>query len=113
MTRSLLLNVSAIALFATAHCLAADRPNIVIILSDDMGYADLGVHGCKDIPTPNIDRIAARGVRFTDAYANGAFCTPTRAALMTGRYHQRSGMEDLASARNPLPAAVKTLPDRL
>jgi arylsulfatase A-like enzyme len=97
---------------------AADRPklakpNIVLILSDDMGYADIGAHGCQDIPTPNIDRIASRGVRFTDAYANGSFCTPTRAALMSGRYQQRLGNEDLSNVTGPLPRAVKTLPDRL
>ena len=63
----------------------AQRPNIVLILADDMGYADIGPQGCQDIPTPHIDRIAARGVRFTDAYANGSFCTPTRAALLSGQ----------------------------
>lgn len=89
---------------------AATRPNIVVILADDMGYADIGVHGCDDIPTPAIDRIAREGCRFTAAYANGSFCTPTRAALMSGRYQHRCGIEDLGG---PLPAAVKTLPDRL
>jgi len=89
------------------------RPNIVIILSDDMGYADTGAYGCKDIPTPNIDRIAQQGVRFTDAYANGAFCTPTRSALMSGRYQHRHGNEDLADRTGPLPIAVRTLPQRL
>ncbi len=88
----------------------APRPNIVLILADDMGYADIGPHGCKDIPTPNIDRLAARGVRFTDAYANGPVCAPTRAALMSGRYQQRVGCEDNS---RPLPAAVVTLPHRL
>src|SRR5262245_20616974 len=72
---------------------ADSRPNIVIILSDDMGYADIGAHGCRDIPTPHIDRLAAKGVRLTDAYANGSFCTPTRAALLSGRYQQRFGVE--------------------
>jgi arylsulfatase A-like enzyme len=91
----------------------AKKPNIVVILSDDMGYADIGAHGCKDIPTPNIDRIAKAGVRFTDAYANGSFCTPTRAALMSGRYQQRSGNEDLSSTTGPLPQGIRTLPDRL
>ncbi len=91
----------------------AKKPNIVVILSDDMGYADIGVHGCKDIPTPNIDRIAKAGVRFTDGYANGSFCTPTRAALMSGRYQQRSGNEDLSSTTGPLPQGIRTLPDRL
>lgn len=88
----------------------AKKPNIVIILSDDLGYADIGAHGCKDIPTPNIDRIAKGGVRFTNAYANGSFCTPTRAALMSCRYQQRYGIEDLTG---PLPAQANTLPQRL
>ena len=60
----------------------ADKPNILMIMTDDMGYADIGVHGCQDTPTPHIDSLAKRGVRFTDAYANGSFCTPTRAALV-------------------------------
>jgi arylsulfatase A-like enzyme len=89
---------------------ADSRPNIVIILSDDMGYADIGVHRCRDIPTPHIDRLAADGVRLTDAYANGSFCTPTRAALLGGRYQQRFGVEDLT---RPLPLAAVTLPARL
>jgi arylsulfatase A-like enzyme len=97
---------------ATAPQLPA-RPNILIILTDDMGYADIGVNGCKDIPTPHIDSLAKRGVRFTDAYANGSFCTPTRAALMAGRYQQRSGNEDLDNVSGPLPRAVTTLPQRL
>jgi arylsulfatase A-like enzyme len=92
---------------------ARPKPNIVLILSDDMGYADIGVHGCKDIPTPNIDRIGRRGVRFTQAYANGSFCTPTRAALISGRYQQRLGNEDLTSVTGPLPRGVLTLADRL
>lgn len=85
-------------------------PNIMFILADDLGYGDIGAHGCKDIPTPNIDRIASQGMRFTDAYANGSFCTPTRAALLSGKYQQRVGCEDLT---RPLPKAVVTLPQRL
>ena len=89
-------------------------PNIVLILADDMGYADCGIHGCKDIPTPNIDRIANQGVRFTQAYANGSFCTPTRIALMTGRYQQRTGNDDLPEITGPLPLEIKmTLADHL
>lgn len=86
------------------------KPNIIVILADDLGYADIGVHGCKDVPTPHIDRIAARGVRFTEAYSNGSFCTPTRAALISGRYQHRYGIEDLGG---PLPAQANTLPQRL
>ena len=68
------------------------RPNVVLIMMDDMGYGDLGSYGGKDARTPNIDRLARQGVRLTQAYANGATCTPTRAALMTGRYPQRVGL---------------------
>ena len=88
-------------------------PNIILILADDMGYADIGEHGCKDIPTPNIDRIAKEGVRFTDAYANGSFCTPTRVALMSCRYQQRSGNDDLTNVTGPLPLSIKTVANRI
>lgn len=81
--------------------LAATRPleaseqstkiNIVFILADDLGYADLGCYGCPDIKTPNIDRLAKQGVRLRNFYSNGPECTPTRTALMTGRYQQRVG----------------------
>ena len=104
---------SAVVLVAPHGVADPMRPNVVVILADDMGYADIGVHGCSDIPTPNIDRIATRGVRFTDAYANGSFCTPTRAALMSGRYQQRHGNEDLDGVTGPFPLAVPTLPERL
>src|SRR5262245_28252738 len=102
-----------LGLLSAAEQAAAARPNIIIILSDDMGYADIGAHGCKDIPTPNIDQIARGGMRFTDAYANGSFCTPTRAALMSGRYQQRSGNEDVSGVTGPLPNAITALPQRL
>lgn len=67
------------------------KPNVVFILSDDLGYADLGCFGSRDIRTPHIDRLASEGVRFTDCYSNGPVCTPTRVGLMTGRYQQRFG----------------------
>jgi arylsulfatase A-like enzyme len=69
------------------------RPDIVLIVLDDLGYGDLGCFGGDDIRTPNIDRLAREGVKLTDFYANGPVCTPTRAALMTGRYQQRVGLE--------------------
>jgi arylsulfatase A-like enzyme len=69
------------------------RPNIVVIISDDMGYADIGCHGCRDIATPNIDSIAQNGVRFTNGYVSCPVCSPTRAGLITGRYQQRFGHE--------------------
>jgi arylsulfatase A-like enzyme len=72
---------------------AASRPNVILIMTDDMGYADLGSYGGKDIKTPNIDRLAGDGARLTDAYANGVLCSPTRAALISGRYPQRNAIE--------------------
>ena len=66
-------------------------PNIIILLADDLGYGDLGCYGCPDIQTPNIDKLATQGVRFTNFYSNGPECTPTRVALLTGRYQQRAG----------------------
>src|SRR5262249_19632402 len=71
----------------------ARRPNFVIILADDYGYADAGFQGCKDIPTPQIDTIAAGGVVCTSGYVSGPYCSPTRAGLLTGRYQQRFGHE--------------------
>jgi arylsulfatase A-like enzyme len=92
-------------------------PNIVVIVTDDMGYADIGVHGSKDIPTPNIDALANTGIRFTDAYVSGPYCSPTRAGLLTGRYPQRFGHEFNPGGGNEpdlgLPPSEVTLADRL
>jgi len=67
------------------------RPNIVLIMADDLGYGDVGCYGCRDIRTPAIDSLAAEGVRFTTFYSNAPECTPTRTALLTGRYQHRVG----------------------
>jgi arylsulfatase A-like enzyme len=94
----------------------SDRPNIVLIITDDVGYGDLGSYGATDIKTPNIDRLAREGVRLTDFYANGATCTPTRAALVSGRYQQRFALERPLSSRaradssTGLPATGRSLP---
>src|SRR5688572_1568666 len=71
----------------------AARPNIILIVADDLGYADLGVHGSAQALTPYIDSIAANGVRCTNGYVSGPYCSPTRAGLLTGRYQQRFGHE--------------------
>ena len=72
---------------------ARSRPNIIFILVDDMGYADLGCMGSRDIRTPNVDRLAKEGLRLTNFYANAPVCTPTRCAFITGRWQQRVGLE--------------------
>ncbi len=93
-------------------------PNIVVIVADDMGYGDIGVHGSPDIPTPNIDSLAAGGTRFSNAYVSGPYCSPTRAGLMTGRYPQRFGHEfnvgvGPLSRDDGLPLSERTMADRL
>jgi arylsulfatase A-like enzyme len=86
----------------------ARKPNIIIILADDLGYADTGFNGCKDIPTPNIDSIAHSGVRFTNSFVSHPYCSPSRAGLLTGRYQHRFGHEcnpayELANPKLGLP----------
>ncbi len=96
---------------------AADSPpNIVFIMADDLGYADLSCYGRRDYRTPNIDRIAARGMKFTQAYANSPVCSPTRTALITGRYQYRLpvGLEEPLGVRNVgMPPEHPTLPSLL
>lgn len=76
-----------------------ERPNIILIMADDLGYGDLSCFGSEEIATPNVDALAERGVTFTDFHSNGAVCSPTRAALLTGRYQQRSGIEGVIYAK--------------
>src|SRR5262245_55202987 len=71
---------------------AEQPPNIVVIYADDLGYGDLGCFGHPTIRTPNLDRMAAEGMKFTQFYSAAPVCTPSRAALLTGRYPIRSGM---------------------
>ncbi len=77
---------------------AADRTNFVIIMVDDMGYGDAGCYGGTAFPTPNIDRLAVEGMRFTDFHSSGCVCSPTRAGLLTGRYQQRAGIPGVVYA---------------
>src|SRR5262245_15718953 len=69
------------------------KPNIVLIVADDLGYGDTHGYGGPDIPTPHIDSIASRGIRFTDGYVTAPVCSPSRAGFLTGRYQQQFGHE--------------------
>src|SRR6201987_2233004 len=106
------------AAFAQAQS-APQLPNIVFILADDMGHADISCNGRPDFVTPNIDRIAAQGARFTQAYANSPVCTASRVAIITGRYQARwpGGLEEPISIRTKpdigLPPEHPTLPSLL
>src|SRR3954447_25704629 len=91
------------------------KPNIVFIMADDLGYADVSCYGQRDYTTPNIDRIAVEGLRFTQGYANSSVCSATRVALITGRYQYRlpGGLEEPINASTPqnvgLPPSHPTL----
>ncbi len=92
----------------------AKRPNVVIILADDLGYGDLACYGGKDVPTPHLDRLAREGVRFTDGYVTCSSCAPSRLSIMAGAYPQRFGLtwNDDRSAHK-LPDAQRLLPELL
>src|SRR4051812_25223686 len=97
---------------------ATDRPNFVFVLADDLGWGDLGCYGQTKIHTPNIDRLAKDGMRFTEAYAGSAVCAPSRCCLMTGKHPGHAYVRDNRqwkpdeqwSGQIPLPADTVTLP---
>ena len=89
---------------------AGERPNVVLVLTDDQGWWDMGAHGNPVIRTPNMDRLAAEGIEFTRFYASPV-CTPTRAALLTGRHYQRTGAVDTYMGRDTLSSREVTLGD--
>ena len=92
LTRREILAATASAALSSSTAWAQGRtakPNIVYIMADDLGYADLSCYGRRDYRTPNIDRIASKGMKFLQAYANSAVCSATRTALITGRYQYR------------------------
>ena len=116
-TRSLLSLGMLLALYLSSAASAADKaskepakkkskPNVIIIYADDMGYGDLGCYGCKDIPTPNIDQLAADGVRLTDGYVSAPQCAPSRVGLLSGKYQNRLGFEYNVSKEDPKYAGL-------
>ena len=90
MNRVILSLVFLAFLTGAAQAAVSEKPNLIVIMADDLGYADVGFNGCKDIPTPNIDRIAQGGVRCTSGYVSYSVCSPSRAGFMTGRYQMVS-----------------------
>jgi len=114
-----LLAAVAVPHFPAPASGAPRRPNILVIVADDLGYADLGFQGGSDVPTPRLDAFAASGVRCTSGYVSGPYCSPTRAGLITGRYQQRFGHEfnpgppAAANMEVGLPLSERTLPELL
>ena len=118
MSRITTIIASSVALALAAGASAADlplRPNVIVILTDDQGSADAGCYGAKDLVTPAIDSLAARGVRFTQFYAAAPVCSPSRTGLLTGRYPLRCGVTgNCASQRGgkeSLPVSERTMAD--
>jgi hypothetical protein len=96
--KSLLLTLAALLLAPVVTLYAADpampaKPKILVIVADDLGYGDIGVHGGRDVPTPHIDALAASGTRCTNGYVSAPYCSPSRAGFLTGRYQTRFGHE--------------------
>lgn len=109
---SFLLALAGLGLAENAR--GADKPNLLILYADDLGWGETGAYGCKDIPTPHIDSIAKNGLRFTQGYVAATYCSPSRAGLMTGRYPTRFGHE-FNSVANKVGLSAKevTLAERL
>ncbi len=110
----------ALLCVACVNSQVSRKPNVLVIIADDMGYADIGVNGSKDIPTPHIDSLALNGIRCTSGYVSAPMCSPTRSGLLTGRYQQRYGHEfnpdqepGEGHAAEGLPASETTFPERM
>jgi arylsulfatase A-like enzyme len=112
--RGALLSVFALSLIAASSASAANKPNLLILYADDLGWGELGCQGSKDIPTPHIDSIAKNGIRFTQGYVAATYCSPSRAGLLTGRYPTRFGHE-FNSTHNAVGLSAKetTIAERL
>ena len=118
MKRFSLILLALLALLGGSPVAASAKPNLVVIYADDLGYGDLGCYGSPVIRTPHLDRMAAEGLRFTDFYSGAEVCTPSRAALLTGRYALRSGMAGarrvlFPNSKGGLPPAEVTLAEAM
>ncbi|MCX7046350.1 MAG: sulfatase-like hydrolase/transferase [Candidatus Sumerlaeota bacterium] len=116
MNKRTTLLLAALLLAPLAALRAADapkpaaKPNILLIVFDDAGYADFGFQGCKDIPTPHLDRLAADGLRFTQGYVPGCVCSPSRADILSGKTPARIGHENNLEAAGGIDTATVLLP---
>jgi arylsulfatase A-like enzyme len=113
LTRRDLVGTIAVAAAAPRLWAAPPKPNIVFILADDLGYADLGCYGQKEIRTPNIDRLAGEGLRFTQAYAGSTVCAPSRCSLMTGMHMGHARVRGNIEPQLPLRASDRTVAELL
>ena len=101
------LSALAVLALAVSGAPAAEKPNLIWIMADDLGYGDLGCYGQKVIATPNIDRMAQEGMRFTQFYAGATVCAPSRSVLMTGQHHGRTRVRGNAGRSNPVAQALR------
>jgi arylsulfatase A-like enzyme len=111
-----LVCVSGAATQGTKEATKVAKPNILLLVGDDIGWGDIGCYGSTQIPTPNLDRLAKEGMRFSSGYATAALCSPSRAALLTGRYQQRNSLENNRTAESKesgLDLNLKTIADVL
>ena len=112
--KKMLLTLSPLALAAVGCAQAEDeqRPNVLLIVADDLGMGDLGAYGATEIRTPNIDSLAGNGIRFTDGYATSATSTPSRYAMFTGLYPWRNADAKILPGDAPLliPTDIPTMP---
>ncbi len=110
-TITLLLIYITVLLNGSVQKLAAQQPNVLVIIVDDLGYGDLSCQGSTEIITPNIDRLAESGIRFTDGYVTAPQCGPSRAGLISGVFQDRFGYNDIIN-QNGLPPKSVLLPRR-
>jgi arylsulfatase A-like enzyme len=111
-----ILSILMLAPLAALHAADApkQKPNIIVMLADDLGYADLGCQGSKEVVSPHMDSLAANGVRCTAGYVSAPQCCPSRAGLVTGRYQNRFGYETSdETKKGGLPLSERTVADRL
>jgi arylsulfatase A-like enzyme len=99
--------LSTLSLLASAEVRGAERPNLIWIMADDLGYGELGSYGQKIIQTPNLDRMAREGMRFTQFYAGATVCAPSRSVLMTGQHHGHTRVRGNAGKANPMAQALR------